>query len=220
VAPVLEAEDGSYIGSVEDGDGWHTVAFDQGGGVRWVVGGFQPQIALAGGGVVAVDGSGMAVTFDAGGNATGTMGSLPAYSWPGYEYRPGSVEQVVPLILRIALSWWASAAANQSGNNAAVNQWFPQLASCTDRGDNCNVSLGPRDLLWNAKEDLVKQLSSDVACGAAAQSYLFSKITYGWWPFSQHTIAQSDLLGYVQHTPGLYDGTTSYLESTEFQSVR
>jgi hypothetical protein len=87
VAPVLQAQDGWFVGSVSGDDGQRMVAFDQSGGVRWVVAGYTPRIALADGGVVATDESGMAVAFGQNGGATGAVGNLAARSWTGNWYQ-------------------------------------------------------------------------------------------------------------------------------------
>ena len=72
------------------------IAFDASGGVRWsVAGDYQPQIALADGGVIATDDSGAAFTFDAGGGGTGVVGSLLTQSWTGNLYRDGIVDRLV-----------------------------------------------------------------------------------------------------------------------------
>jgi hypothetical protein len=96
VEPVLQAQDGSFVGSVWAGENGNTpnmVAFDATGNVRWTVPGYGPKIALADGGVIAQawdpdaqDFTGPAVTFDENGNATGMMGDLPTYSWMGNAY--------------------------------------------------------------------------------------------------------------------------------------
>jgi hypothetical protein len=98
VVPVLQAQDGSYVGTVRVGDDEtpYLVAFDASGSVRWSVPGYGPKIATADGGVIAQawdpganDFTGSSVTFDQNGNATGQMASLPTYSWLGNAYQVG-----------------------------------------------------------------------------------------------------------------------------------
>jgi hypothetical protein len=57
VNPILQAQDGSYIGMVYTGpNALNMIAFDASGGVRWMVpGNYQPQIATADGGLIATD---------------------------------------------------------------------------------------------------------------------------------------------------------------------
>jgi len=149
-------------------------AFDAGGTIRWNVGGnWQPQIATEDGGVIATNqDTGTAATFDQNGNATGQMGSLPVQSL-GYAYQIGSVEQVWKRAHYVVGGYWPFKEANLSRSGAAVlHQWFPPLASCTDSGGDCQGQLGPGDLLWNAKEDLARQLASNSDCQSAAQGFL------------------------------------------------
>jgi hypothetical protein len=66
VSPVLQAQDGSFVGTDDNGD---MVAFDASGNVRWIVPNETPQIATADGGVIGQSG----ITYDQNGNATGMM---------------------------------------------------------------------------------------------------------------------------------------------------
>jgi hypothetical protein len=45
IVPVLQAEDGSYVGTVGEGDAAHMVAFDATGVVRWTVPKHDPKFA-------------------------------------------------------------------------------------------------------------------------------------------------------------------------------
>jgi hypothetical protein len=138
--PVLQAQDGSYVGTVWVGQVWpftpYMIAFDATGGVRWSVAGYGPKIATADGGVIAQaydpdtdDFTGDAITFDQNGNATGQM-DLPIYSWLGNAYQVGSVDSIVANPLYLALSFWPFQKANTSGNLAGVQvaqvklRWF------------------------------------------------------------------------------------------------
>ena len=54
VEPMLQAQDGSFVGSVFDEQGnSYMVAFDAGGSVRWSVANEVPAVAMADGGVIA-----------------------------------------------------------------------------------------------------------------------------------------------------------------------
>ena len=125
--PVLQAQDGSFIGTVVVGNDANNnplsdmVSFDQTGAIRWTVpGNYQPQIATADGGLIATDPSGAAITFDQNGNATGVLPGALVQSWTGNMYRQGSTEQVHSLPVLMALSLWANAGANPSGNSTAA----------------------------------------------------------------------------------------------------
>jgi len=137
VVPVLQAQDGSYVGTFEMIEGGeersYMVGFDQSGSVRWMVEGYTPQIATDDGGVVATDDSGAAVTFDQDGNATGQIPSLPTESWIGNEYfAAGSVVLVsMPPMFPDATSYWPQVGANPSGNGTAFVQCPCLLQSAT-----------------------------------------------------------------------------------------
>jgi hypothetical protein len=130
--PVLQAQDGSFVGTAWAGEDWtpYMVAFDAAGNVRWTVtGDYQPKIATADGGVIAQaynpdtgDYTGPAVTFDQNGIATGTI-TLYTQSWRGNMYQDGPVEQVVVPLIDLATTLWAMACGNPSGNCAAAPNW-------------------------------------------------------------------------------------------------
>ena len=208
VEPDLQAQDGSFVGTTyDDSSNEYMIAFDQAGGVRWTVPNYSPLMATADGGVIATSDGVSATIFDQNGGATGQMANMPTYSWKGDAYQIGSVEQVVQLPLYAALGFWSFVGGNNSGNGTAVKQqWFPPLTSCTDKAGNCQGPLGPADLLWNAKADLVNQLTNDQTCSEAAKQYILGKIPYG---FFQSPIVGSDFISYIQGTRRFYDGTKS-----------
>jgi hypothetical protein len=127
VQPVLQAQDGSFIGTVQIG--WDNgplnamADFDQSGNIRWTVpGNYQPQIATADGGLIATDPSGAAYTFDQYGNATGVLSGSPTQSWFGNAYpQLGLVEQVVAQPVDVdGASFWPQAGGNPSENGTAI----------------------------------------------------------------------------------------------------
>jgi hypothetical protein len=81
VVPVLQAQDGSFVGTYYDLNASQTdmIAFDGGGNIRWVVPNETPQIATADGGFIGASGT----TYDASGNATG-LSSLNENVSPGW----------------------------------------------------------------------------------------------------------------------------------------
>jgi hypothetical protein len=133
VVPVVQAQDGSFVGTAFEGvTPWdegtnHMIAFDASGGLRRSVPGYTPQIATADGGVIATSEDGSAATFDQDGNATGQMASLPTQSWRGNTYQKGSVVSVVARFIDMALTLWANAGGNPSGNSAAARPWYFKL---------------------------------------------------------------------------------------------
>jgi hypothetical protein len=144
ISPVLQAQDGSFIGTVGAND-WDQasgmVGFDASGNVRWVVPNEQPQIATADGGVIGQSG----ITYDSSGNATGQVSQF-TQSWYGNAYQVGSVDQFYFLSYDVATSFWAFQGANASGNSAGVQlDLFPGLPTCHKRYGNCQTNPGPRE---------------------------------------------------------------------------
>jgi hypothetical protein len=125
IAPALQAQDGSFVGTVWVGD-WddtYMVAFDASGNVRWSVPNDQPQLATADGGVIGQSG----ITYDQNGNATGMIANLPTQSWRGNAYQVGSVDQIVAALSNAATSLWAHLGGSPSGNGTAARPWNLKL---------------------------------------------------------------------------------------------
>ena len=129
VQPLLQAQDGSFIGTVVVGNDANNnplsdmASFDQTGAIRWVVpGNYQPQIATADGGLIATDPSGAAITFDQYGSATGVLPNLPIPSWTGAAYQLGSVDRVLSPPVSVATTLWAFQEANESADDTAAQQ--------------------------------------------------------------------------------------------------
>jgi hypothetical protein len=172
VIPVLQAGDGSYIGTVESDTGG-IVAFDRTGAVRWTLPGYwQPEIATADGGVIAseLDENNnpiATVTFDQNGNATGQMNPLTP-SWTGNWYRDGDVEQVALAPALFAFTYAAAQGGNPSNSGAHVTpQYSPQqglydLARANPTSSTqCNALLAQFAAMGNVPEPtLIAQLQS------------------------------------------------------------
>ena len=130
VQPILQAQNGDFIGTLYDpqsGDS-SIVNFDQSGNQKWgVAGDYQPQIATADGGLIATSQSGSAVTFDANGNSTGQMASLPTKGWLGDSYQQGSsntIQSIMPVPVNPATTLWAFLGGNPSGKGTAADDVF------------------------------------------------------------------------------------------------
>ena len=126
VLPVLQAQDGSFVGTTEDPDTYNNdmVAFDATGATRWIVPNETPQIATADGGVIGQSG----ITYDQYGNATGQMASLPIQSWTGNLYQDGSVDQLAGIPVSLAASLWSYLAFEV---DPAAAQALPDLVKAT-----------------------------------------------------------------------------------------
>jgi hypothetical protein len=118
--PVLQAQDGTYFGQVDydwDQNDDFLAAFDQSGHVKWNKPGYYAQIATSDGGVIAQSYSGQSYTFDANGNSTGQLASLPIQSWTENFYQFGSIDQkALDLPLPATPNFWSFQNANQSQN--------------------------------------------------------------------------------------------------------
>lgn len=94
--PVLQAEDGSFVGTTEAGDDWdsYMLAFDSSGNLLWDVSGwYQPEIATADGGSIALDiYAGVLDTLDQNGNITGQppIPSNAVLNWGAQIYAVGT----------------------------------------------------------------------------------------------------------------------------------
>ncbi|MEQ1935825.1 MAG: hypothetical protein ABL962_18365, partial [Fimbriimonadaceae bacterium] len=209
VVPALQAEDGSFVGWYISGT-WdtgtpqvNTVAFDASGTVRWTVQNEVPEMATEGGGLIAASGT----TYDENGSANGfikpaTLSSL------GNSYQIGSVDLFVAPSIYIALSYWAFQGGNQAVKGAAIpNPQYPLLPSCTDTGNSCNSGPQPADLLWNAKQDLIRRLSND-DCKTLAKNEVLDKVTYGFWG---NPVNPDNFINYLRNTFHFYNGSTSTL---------
>ncbi len=120
-APVLQAQDGSFVGTVlVAADPYagpfqtNMVAFDATGGTRWIVPNDTPQIATADGGVIGQSG----ITYDQNGNVTGQV-PLFTQSWTLNEYADGPLTQLVANPYLFALSYWPFPEGNDSDNGSA-----------------------------------------------------------------------------------------------------
>src|SRR5208283_2104063 len=124
-APVLQAQDGSFIGQAWDDSGnEYMIGFDQGGNLRWSVPNYYPLMATADGGVIATADGVSATTFDQNGNATGQMAQMPTQSWAGNSYQsPGALDSVAaPLVFEDGASFWPTLGGNPSSNGTAIVQ--------------------------------------------------------------------------------------------------
>ena len=122
IVPVLQAQDGSFVGRRFYNGQYNMIAFDGSGSIHWNVPNEQPQIATADGQVVGQSG----ITYDANGNATGQTAMLPIYSWNGNAYQQqGSVQQISADFLfylyDLASNFWPTLGGNYSDNGTSYS---------------------------------------------------------------------------------------------------
>ena len=167
VTPVLQAQDGSFVGTVGTYNGSFVesmIAFDSSGNVRWTVPNEQPQIATDDGGVIGQSGT----IYDQAGNATGQTAPLPIYSWNGNAYQQqGSVEQVNDDLLFVrydlASGFWPIVGGNYSSNEAG----YALVRTFQDNVVNANVFVANpsqtnpnQQTITNVLNDILQALNS------------------------------------------------------------
>ena len=228
VIPVLQAQDGSFVGWYYAGDQnqccqTNMVAFDASGTVRWTVPNETPQIATADGGVIGQSGT----TYDQNGNATGQMNPT-TQSWLANAYQLGPVNQVVAAPLYVATNWWPFAGANVSGNGTAAQQpWFEPLQTCSGGSTPCAQGAGlPNDGAAVRPHDSPPAPLPSCPGGSTpcAQEAIMSALSAlrtlvqgpctgcNNWVFNHLPgYSQPEFSNYLSRKPRLWDGTRSYV---------
>jgi len=181
VEPVLQAEDGSFVGAAwDDQANPYLVAFDETGSQRWsVAGDYWPKMALAGGGVVATLGyDGPAVVFDQNGAVVEQNPSARVQSWTTNTYQHGSVARLVSALLPYATSYAAFWGGSLSGSGTYITPYRPpqralwelSISRLTAR-PQCDALLGRLAILGHVnKSDLVSTIQ---AVAAEARHYVY-----------------------------------------------
>ena len=125
LVPVLQLQDGSFVGTMEEGtggisDGQITmVGFDSSGNIHWTVPNDQPQAATAFGQIVGQSGT----LYDESGSAVGQM-AVGTQSWTLKVYQDGPVQQ----ILLKPIDYLFGFAAVQGGSPSAFSAFVaPKL---------------------------------------------------------------------------------------------
>jgi hypothetical protein len=121
VLPVLQLEDDSFAATAYIDQGDALVVFDVGGQIKWMMPGYYPTMATAGGGLIAATATGN-YAFDDGGNAAGQIATLPTYAWHGNAYTSttAGIAQLVMPNVEWATSYTAMYGGNPSANGTAV----------------------------------------------------------------------------------------------------
>jgi hypothetical protein len=184
VAPVLQAQDGSFVGTDDRND---MIAFDLSGNVRWVVPNETPQIATADGGVIGQSG----IAYDANGNATGIVGNLPVSSWIQQWYT-STLSETTAVAFPSALwatSFQAVQGGNPSSNGTAVGLTMglenAPLAALADRGPDCKLGSSKVPLtsgaVFNTYADLKYKLISGNYLTSTACSNFFASTPLAYY---------------------------------------
>jgi hypothetical protein len=222
--PILQRADGSYVGTVGTGPQpdqvtqSNMIAVTSSGNTLWAGPNDTPQIATADGGVIGASGT----TYDQNGNANGQIGPLPIYSWKNNAYQIGSIESFKALLLELESSDATIAGGNFSAPGTYLDpNKYPPLPSCTGSLPTPKDCPAAGDLVRNAYQDLVQQLSHDSLCRAKAQDWVFSKFTEG--DSNGFPIKTNDFLRYIDNNPQFLNGLKSTLtvkEATCGEAVR
>lgn len=127
VQPMLQRQDGTFVGRIPEPSLGSMVVFDRYGNQKWSQPGYTPQIATSDNGVIATSSSGQTTTFDANGNQIGQLASLPTQSWTRNTYKTlGSVDQVAALEIDVAgASFSPQSGSNPSKNVTALQECAP-----------------------------------------------------------------------------------------------
>ena len=121
VLPVLQLQDGSYVGQAYTDIGLQMLNFDQSGHIKWSVPGDGPSMALADGTIVGTSGA----TYDQNGGVTGQAAgsnTMPAWTGSSYSSAGAAVASVVETPPLYAPTYAAVSGGNQSGNSTAIVQ--------------------------------------------------------------------------------------------------
>ena len=168
VAPSLQLEDGSFAGTVNAFSGETLLVFDASGAIKWTLPDHYP-VMVTPGGLVASGGSGTYL-FDATGNATTQIASVPTYSWKKHSYAEAQTG-ITQTVARDDVKWGTSYAAMLQGNPSATgtavavieaSQPLPSYG-LSAWGGNCSLGsnkpplAGPVLNLWNTQRTTLIQ---------------------------------------------------------------
>ena len=110
-APVLQAQDGTFVGSAINIGDWTTInlaGFNQDGTVKWLEPSNHQALLTTSDGGVAASSSGQYVSFDQAGNMPGQFASLPMLSWTqAYQNSAGSLDNVTSPNISLAATFAA-----------------------------------------------------------------------------------------------------------------
>jgi hypothetical protein len=153
VEPVLQLQDGNFVGTAWGYGGSYMVKFDLSGHVLALAGGgYSPQIATADGGLIAATSgvygpsglisNGTTATFDANLNVTGQLATLPTYSWTENAYTDCPVNQIVGSRVYSASNFLPMAGANPSSNSTP--SFFTKHVTIVGWIDKSPISIPPK----------------------------------------------------------------------------
>ena len=231
-APVLQAQDGTFVGNAINTDDWTTInlaGFNSDGSVKWIGPlNYQALYTTSDGGTIAQSDSGVFVTLDQNGIVNGQFASLPTRAWMGDAYRTGSgsLDSLVPENIDVAESFGSvrgpvalieadflenglqsAPSGNASGNATAIKQNpYPRFKRCTSKDPN---AICPYDSLLVGLQALQSKVNAD--CPDCVK-YVFNKLGSGG--------DQKQFSRFISRLPGFFDGTRSTLKIAQLCEQR
>ena len=203
VTPVLQAQDGSFVGTVGTANGSFVqsmIAFDSSGNVRWTVPNETPQIATADGGVIGKSGT----IYDVNGSATGEVQNptaIPSWASVWYLGSSGISQLALPLVDLPQLdnttgaSLWGFVGGNPSQNGTAFLQCCsPSLAWV----------LGPTDHIDDPPDVVKTYALNNIAC-TKGPSQIISEMESTFGSFANFSGTFS-----YHHIPWAVTGTATF----------
>ena len=151
VQPVVQMQDGSFLGTVTNGSQQYMVAFDAAGSVTWTVANDSPLMATEDGGVVGESG----IIYTSAGRATGQVQDY-TQSWRGNTYEKGSIVRFVLSAPATARTLWANRGGSPSGNFTASRPWYFKVVwknTCSGQSPPCGLYVYPDNP--EAKDNIV-----------------------------------------------------------------
>lgn len=199
VQPMLQRQDGSFVGVVSSSVGSFMVGFTPSGGTLFTVPNDSPQIATSNNGVIGTSGT----TYDQSGNVTGQNATLLAGGLPGWLANPlsmsysiasGTITASAFTPISYASTYAALLGGNNSGTGTNIQQeWFPELPSCPLASTPC-----AKEAIRNALGQLrVRMYNPCPLCS----TYVFASNKLG--------STQQQFYEFLSRSPRFFDGTRS-----------
>jgi hypothetical protein len=162
-SPVLQREDGTYVGRTFEA----MVAFNGSGNIMWSAPPYTPLAITSDDGVIARYDATTSIVFDANGNVTGLMPSIPTTSWTGLSYASsiGGVASISQAPIGLGSTFYSVAGGNPSANGTAVASALTleqqTLFALVPRGPECKLS-GVKTALLGAPLALYESLKQSL----------------------------------------------------------
>jgi hypothetical protein len=196
VQPILQRQDGNFVGTVSSSAGNFMVGFTPSGGTLFTVPNDTPQIATSDNGVIGTSG----IAYDQSGNVDGYISTQTTFSWLENGYEGAALVNSLPP--DYASTFAALPQGNPSATGTSVQQSpYPRLKSCFQPN---GASTCPYDYLLVALEALQSTVAGN--CPDCV-STIFQKLNSATWGIDQPQFSKF----ISRYPPGFFDGTRSTL---------